>query len=89
MANVEQKCGQCVYFRLGRSTDNPRYSRVAGMLELFKSGDPRQLPQNTGTCKAPYETFDGKKQAPDFTTFSSQNCGARDSDQKILFQPKK
>ncbi len=88
MTNAEQKCGQCMYFKQRRSQDNLTYNRGAAALELLLSGDPGQLASNTGICEAPYETFNGKKQAPGFTTFPNQNCGAQDSNQNILFQPK-
>lgn len=89
MTSIEQKCGECEWFKQGRSSYNPRYSTIEGALELLKSGNPGQLPPNTGICEAPYQTFNGKKQDPDFVVFTSQQCGARDGNQQLLFQPKK
>ena len=89
MTSIEQKCGECKWFKQGRPRYNPRYSTIGGALELLKSGNPGQLPPNTGICEAPYQTFAGRKQAPGFITFLNQSCDARDSDQKLLFQPKK
>lgn len=88
MAGPEQKCGECDWFKLGRSQSNLRFSTVAGALELLKSG-PGQLLSNTGVCEAPYQTFNGRKQDAGFVVFTSQQCGARDGNQQLLFQPKK